>query len=287
MKGYLARLVARAYSVAAPVPLNAPAGDPFEERTLPPSVVTSARASGEPIIQPAPGGLVSPPGESPVVKVDPSPAPMDPVPSRPAGAKPSSGAPTIKQKAGPFQKPPLLGPPETNAKALQLMAPPVKERQAIGAAHHEPATSGGEVLPQEPRPAKLMTAVVPTAAQTSADEADAAGLLRRADHFMARVIHHLPPDTAETDMVPETVSASKRAEVAVELSPQQRGNTPHSGPADPGPAVVIGQLSVEVISSPPPAPPGPALPRITFRGRTAGHAYTRRNSSACFGLGQF
>ncbi len=180
-------------------------------------------------------------------------------------------------------------PSEIKSEAPKPMVPRVKERQAVGAIDHEPASSLGALEPPGTKTVKSALADPPTMAPSSDEVAEAARLLRRADHFMASVIHHLPPGASETEMASPTVPASAHPEAARELSPQQRASPPSTNPAEPGPAVVIGQLSVEVVpapSAPPPVLPGAARTRIAFRGRSATRGYTRGNSFARFGLGQ-
>jgi hypothetical protein len=279
VSGYLARLAARvAPEPAAPVARPpAPAAldvwdDPFErvEATMPEPPRDDAaneRPVGEtPLVEPparaprsaGPPDLLAAP---PAVPVPPAAA------ARPVVADPMAAG----QPATPLVVPatPLVVPTAPPSLADQPVPLTPPEPPVVGAAEpplateaHDPATDAPAVRPE---PALL--------------EPDPLAL---ADAFFAR----LGPDPS---VAPELVRSEAPSPVADPVRPPVRTMPdPVTDRPSPGPAVVIGSLTVEVVSGPAAPASAPAASRSAApgRGRRPTRSAPRRQPMARFGSGQ-
>jgi hypothetical protein len=275
MKAYLARLVARAQSPAPPVVVAPrPASGPFEKN---PFDQTASFA-------PRPAAPTAPPFALPITPPAPAREPI------PADQPPATGtlapSPAAKSVTKPSAALPITIPPPRRAPLANKIHQPHPD--SFAAAFESPAFP--EILTTRPGPGpaeKLSPrpeAPVPALSSDPASAAEEARLQRHADTFMARLspraeslLAALPPSSTSPD-------ASSTGGAASPVTPRPLSVAPAPAPASPGPSVVIGRLSVEVVPPAAPVRPAPAA-RATPR-RAASRPLPAPRSSARFGLGQ-
>jgi hypothetical protein len=280
MKDYLARLADRTTlreeSVAPPSAPRPGVADPFAE-TAP--------------FQAAPP---SPPGDVPELRHSPAPSP--PPSTRRDPETVSAPAPVASTPE------PVVAVPTV----IRRLVDRTIERHEVTRVETVRETSTARPLertvPAPPPPKRSPAATTEGATEQAVEEPERAPydlereqrlLLRKADTFMQRLLDRAPrPATPDHDVAspPEPAAPIQRRiepQTPIRLQPVERARRMPEGrgerPAEP-PSLVIGTLTVEVVS-PAPAAPAPRQPIVVVRAARAGR--TGLSSSRRFGLGQF
>jgi len=272
MKRYLARLAERAALATPPLLPVAGTGavaDPFETIAPMESAPVAARA---PETRSAPLNPPVPP--PPTRTVAPPPVPVEtPIAPKRETVVRERVVETIRPTPPPNAEPPRTVPaPRTmdEPPPLQPSSPPSIER----------------VLSPAP-PEKADAGETSERVRIVEQQREQQQLLRKADAFMGALLDRRPPAPAEPESrLEETRPALEpriEREPAPRLQPQPQQQRMPEPPPEP-PSLVIGKLTVEVVSPAPPAPP--QRPRIVVV-RGAGAGRPPFPSSRRFGLGQF
>lgn len=293
MKSYFAKLADRATvaNVPAPSAVYAPrVSDPFEDSSpqqtqLPPLEKRKRIHSAL-----EPGGLVlSPPADdSRIERTRPIVETHKRAPSEPATEVPTLPAQQLRENRV----------SERTVRAVSPLESPSTISTARETVAETDASRVAELTPNEapelsPFRSKEQTSKESDDDNTSSDERiselerEQALLLRKADAFMSSVLDaQRPAEKNQSKVTSETLPRAitrDEAEPISRLEPVQR-LPPTPAQVSDGPSLVIGKLTVEVISpTPSPAPPQPQ--RIIVRGsRSRGGSVI---SARRFGLGQF
>ena len=255
MRGYFSRLVERAAPMAAvPETGVGPLVDPFTAPAEPPVWPSSLPST------PSPRSLLAPE----VARLDP-PAVSPPV------AAPSEHLARFAPPSSPPEHHPVTIPPPTERPLQIEPSAPAPEPVLVSAPRPEPPLTVEPPTPPSPPP-------------TPSLEPDA---LRIADRFFESVVRTRAPEPDLPRPPADQPGAYVQAPPPA-LVPTTPDRPPPAQPPEPeGPELVIGNLSVRVVSTPPPAlvQTAPSARRTVAPSRTASPAPSPA-SAARFGLGQ-